>query len=301
MRSLFLFAALTSVVVFAKPPAKPAAPPPPEQAEAADDADEGADEPLPEGMTYGPTKVQLGANAELNVPADTIFADAKATKQLLEKGGNIANGREVGSLLSGSASTIFEFEDIGYVKDDDKDALDADKMLTALREGQEEANEELKRRGLPQLELTGWTVKPHYDEATHNLEWAPLVRNKDNGHETVNYNVKLLGRRGVMTVTLLVSPDKFDAAMPAFRESLTGFSFVKGEDYASWTKGDKVAEYGLAALVTGGVIAVAAKSGLLGKLIKPLLVALAAAGAWIKRLFSGGAKKNSIVDSDQQR
>lgn len=272
------------------------------QAPAPEAEDEGAPEPLPPGMVEGPTKVRLGINAELFVIEGDVFGDAAVAKRLLEQGGNLISGREMGILLGREASVIFEFDEVGYVKDDDKDQLDADKMLETLREGQDRANEELKRLGRPELELPGWQVKPHYDEVTHNLEWAPLVRNKQTGKETVNYNVRILGRRGVTEATLLVSPDKFEAQLPWFRAALKGFSYVAGEDYASFRQGDRIAEYGLAALVTGGVVAVAAKSGLLARLWKFILVGLIALGTGIKRLFGGGETKaqTSVVQADQQ-
>jgi uncharacterized membrane-anchored protein len=274
--AVLLFAA----PALAKPPAQPK-----HDAPQADEASADAAEGLPSGMTSGPATVKVGEGATLQVPEGAVFGDAAATKAMLEKSGNLSSGQEVGMLLSDAAEVIFEFDPVGYVKDDDKDALDADKMLASLRENQEEANTQLKSLGRPELEIARWQVKPHYESSLHNLEWGPVVKNKQNGHETVNYNVRLLGRRGVMEVTLLVGPEKLDQQLPWFRSTLKGFSFEKGEDYASFRSGDKVAEYGLAALVTGGAVAVAAKSGLLGKLWKLIVAGLAAAGVALKRLF----------------
>lgn len=251
-------------------------------------------------MTEGPAKVSVGSNAELQVPEGIVFGDAQVTKDILERSGNLVSGQEVGILLNGKSSVVFEFDPVGYVKDDDKADLNADEMMKSLRESQEAANAQLKARNLDELELTRWQVTPHYDDATHNLEWAPVVRNKKTGNETVNYNVRILGRRGVMEVALLVSPEAFEAELPGFRNSLKGFSFAQGEDYLAWVKGDKVAEYGLAALVTGGAVAVAAKSGLLAKLFKPLIVAALALLAGLKRLFTGN-KATSVVENDQNR
>lgn len=302
-RFILALLCLSAPAALAKPPAKPAPAPAPAQGtpdKGEADAEAEADEPLPAGMTEGPAKVSVGTNAELQVPQGAIFGDAKVAKDILERSGNLTNGREAGILLNGDSSVIFEFDPVGYVKDDDKADLDADKMLATMREGQESANQELKRRGLDELELTGWQVPPHYDQATHNLEWAPLVRNKKSGKETVNYNVRMLGRRGVMEITLLVPPEKLEAELPGFRAALKGFNFSQGEDYMSWIKGDKVAEYGLAALVTGGAVAVAAKSGLLSKLFKPLIVAAVALLAGIKKLFTRN-KATSVVENDQHR
>jgi uncharacterized membrane-anchored protein len=294
-----LAALLLAVPAVAQTP--PSDPPPTEAAAPEAAEDEVAPEALPPGMVAGPATAKLGSQAELRVGDDSIFGDASAAKRILEESGNLTSGRELGILLGKDATVIFEFDEVGYVKDDDKDALDADKMLASLREGQDAANEELKRLGRPELELSGWQVKPHYDEATHNLEWAPLVRNKANGNETVNYNVRILGRRGVTEATLLVTPDKFQAQLPWFREALKGFQYASGEDYASFRQGDKIAEYGLAALVTGGVVAAAAKSGILARLWKLIVLGVVALGGLLKRLFGGGkTEEASVVQADQQ-
>ncbi len=288
--SFFVFALLWVGPAFAKPPTKPTKPAAPaaepsKQVDGDDDEEDGP-QALPPGFSEGPVKVKVGQNAELQVPDKAFFADPDATRKLLEKGGNLTSGRETGSVLTDDAQVIFEFDSVGYVKDDDQDALDADKMLASLREGQEEANAELKKLGRSELEIDRWQVKPHYDPASHNLEWGPVVKNKQTGHETVNYNVRLLGRRGVTEVTLLVSPETLDTQLPWFRDMLKGFTYQQGEDYAAFRSGDKVAEYGLAALVTGGAVAVAAKSGLLGKMFKFIVAGVAALGAGLKRFFT---------------
>ncbi len=301
LRLLAACALLVSSAVLANP--KKPAPTPAEPAPSAEgqpaEGEAAANEPLPPGMTPGPAKVKLGHNAEIQVPEGVVFGDASIAKKIMEQSGNLVSGQEAGILLLEGSTVLFEFDDVGYVKDDDKDKLDADKMLSSLREGQDEANKELAKLGRPQLELPRWAVKPHYDDATHNMEWAPVVKNKENGHETVNYNVRLLGRRGVMEATLLVKPEGLETELPIFRQTLKGFAFNAGEDYASWRDGDKVAEYGLAALVTGGAVAVAAKSGLLGKLWKLIVAGIAALVAGAQKLF--GKKDTTVVSQDQQR
>jgi uncharacterized membrane-anchored protein len=74
-----------------------------------------------------------------------------------------------------------------------------------------------------------------------------------------------------------------------------GFQFSTGNRYAEWVKGDKVAAYGLTALVAGGVGAAAAKSGLLGKLWKAIVLGAVAVAAALKRFLASifGSKENS--------
>jgi uncharacterized membrane-anchored protein len=182
---------------------------------------------------------------------------------------------------------VFEFEDSGYVSDGEKGDLDAAALLESIQTGNKWGNEERRKRGWAEYNVVGWQEEPHYDERTNNLSWA--IIGESEGHRTVNRSVKLLGRRGVMTVTLVASPDELPAAMPAVDTLLAGYRFRPGNAYAEYVSGtDKLAEYGLTALVVGGAGAALIKSGLLAKFWKPLVVALAAMGAGIKRFFMGG-------------
>ncbi|MGA9520990.1 MAG: DUF2167 domain-containing protein [Myxococcaceae bacterium] len=239
------------------------------------------------GFKPGPMKAKVGPQADMEVPEGFLYTDASGSKTFLEATRNIPSGREVATLFHEKDGffIIFEFNPVGYVKDDDKDELDADAMLESLREGQREANKILERRGDSTLTVAGWHTTPHYDEASHNLEWGTLLHASD-GNSSVNYNVRLLGRRGIMEAALVADPEQMGAALPELRNVLTRFAFNQGEDYASFRAGDKVAEYGLAALVTGGAVAVAAKSGLLARFGKFILIGLVAIGAAVKRLFS---------------
>ena len=184
----------------------------------------------------------------------------------------------------------FTFNEVGYVKDDEK--LDADEILSSVREGTEQGNAERRERGWDTLNVLGWSFKPQYDNQLNSLEWAILLETATAKAKVVNYNTRLLGRRGVMEVTLVSSPETLDASIADFKRLMPGYSFNAGEKYAEFQPGDHVAEYGLAALITGGAAAVAAKKGwfaaigvFLVKAWKLLLVGLVAFGAGLRKLF----------------
>jgi uncharacterized membrane-anchored protein len=160
---------------------------------------------------------------------------------------------------------MFRFSDDGHVKDDDKDKLNADKILRTIRDGTEAANAERKRRGWPAMGVVGWQQPPAYNKATQDLEWA--VIGKSEGERVINYNTRILGRRGVMEVKLVVSSEELEANLPLYRELFGTFEYKAGERYAEYRPGDKLAKYTLTALVAGGAVAVAAKTGLLGTLV----------------------------------
>src|SRR6478735_2867612 len=230
----------------------------------------------------------LGNIANLDVATGYRFTGNQGTVKLMEAYGNLTNGKELGyiSPLDMGWFAVFEFDDCGYVKDDEKDNLDADKILNQLKEGQEAANKELVKRGMQSLQVLGWQTPPFYNPKTHNLEWAIRLRSGDAG-SVVNYKTKLLGRRGVMDVVLVCDEAEMPTIIPEYQKLLKGFAFKKEESYASFSKGDKIAEYGLTGLIVGGGLLVAAKSGLLTKLLKPILVGIVAVGAFLKRIFVG--------------
>ena len=254
----------------------------------------------------GPAKARLENIAQIDVPVGDSFIDGKGTRALMRAMGEPTTGRELGLLspTNNDWSVVFEFSDIGYVKDDEKDKLDADKLLESIKRGTAEANKERQRAGTPPLEVVGWEVPPKYDPATHNLEWA--IRATSEGRAVLNYNTRLLGRKGVMEVVLIVDPEKLPETLPVFRGLLAGYSFSSGETYAEYRPGDKVAKYGLAALVLGGAAVGAAKLGLLAPLLvflkkgwKLIVVAFAALAASLKKFFSKlfGRKSESGMSS----
>jgi uncharacterized membrane-anchored protein len=234
----------------------------------------------------GPTEGRLGSVAVIKVPEGQAFLDGPGTRRFLELTGNPPrDGRY--TLAADNWFAIFFFEDSGYIKDDEK--LDADALLTTLRESDRRGNEERKRLGMRALHTDGWLVPPHYDSGTRRLEWGLRLRG-DDGAVVANYTIRLLGRRGVMHAILVTEPETLDRDIAQFRQVLAGYDFVSGERYAEFRAGDRVAEYGLAALVLGGAAAVATKSGFLkafGKLIVVGVVALGAAVAAAFRRLRG--------------
>ncbi len=238
-----------------------------------------------------PAQGQIAGRATINLDNHLAFLDASNTNQFLTLLGNLP---QTDSFTVSSSDmhwfSIYRFRDEGYVKDDEK--IDADALLKTLKENNLAAQEERKKRNLPGLLLEGWAIPPRYDPATKRLEWATMLRT-DSGEKTVNFTTKILGRRGHMDVILVSSPESLERDIVDFKTSLKGFDYVPGERYSEWTQGDKVAAYGLGALVLGGAAALATKKGLwavIGTFLagawKLVAAAAVAVLAGIKKLFS---------------
>lgn len=248
----------------------------------------------------GPTTVTVGSVAKLQLPEGFEYVGADGAQALMELYGNPPDSSLLGLVKPSDEASdwlvTFQFDDIGYVKDADKEAIDADGLLEGFREGIPSQNEARRSMGLSELRGLQWSDQPFYDPETKNLTWG-LNAAFDDG-DSINYDIRMLGRSGVMSATLIGSPEGYKAAVPQVKQVLSGFEFSEGNKYAEWKPGDKVAAYGLAGLIGGGALAVAAKSGLLAKLgllfakggkviILVIIAVLAGIGSIFKKIVGG--------------
>ena len=254
----------------------------------------------------GPTVGKLGDVAQINIPEGYRFTGKEGALKVMEITQNPASGRELGVIIpipkEGEHTwfVIFEFEDTGYIKDEEKDKLDADAILKSLKDGTEDSNKIRAQKGWKAYHVVGWSQAPFYNPATHNLTWSIRGQEEGSPAENVNYSVRLLGRRGTMSADLVLNPNQVGSAVPEFEKLLTGFSYLAGQKYSEFRAGDKVAEYGLTALIAGGAAAAAIKSGLFAKLWKfivlgfvALLGAIKKFFAYIKRMIKGEAAQQT--------
>lgn len=206
-----------------------------------------------------PSVGAIGSIARMGLAPGLMFLDSSSTSRFLQLNGNPPRDNEYAVAPQDFAwFAVFSYDDSGYVKDDEK--LDPDALLTTLQRQNEAGIAERRQLGLPILHLQGWAVVPHYDKTTHRLEWGTRLTGDDGG-VTVNYTIRLLGRSGVMSAVLVSDPGTLEQNVTNFKKSLTGYSFVPGQTYSEFRQGDRVAAFGLGALIAGGAAAAAAKAG----------------------------------------
>ena len=186
---------------------------------------------------------------------------------------------------------VLSYDEDGHVNDDDAAKIDYADLLKQMQEGTRASSQERVKDGYPSVELVGWAAKPSYDRTTHKFYWAKEIKFGDNvSGNTLNYNLRILGRGGVLVLNVVAGIAQLHTVEAAVPEILRMADFDSGQRYADYTPGtDKVATYGLAALVAGGV---AAKTGLLKGVLVALLamkkfvvMGVVAFGAFLRRLF----------------
>lgn len=247
----------------------------------------------------------VGGKAKIKLSDDFRFLDpANARKVLVDIWNNPPEAGSVTGMIvpkginfldENGWAAIIQWKEEGYVKDSDFEGTDFNKMLAQLKEASAEASKERVRRGFPPMELTGWATPPHYDKQTHKLYWAKSY--KVNGpDQQLNYDIRVLGRAGFLEISILSAMSQLHDIEAKAPTILGMVDFTDGNRYADYKAGtDKVAAYGIAGLIAGGVLA---KAGFF-KLIwvgilaakKFIIIAVVAIGAWIKRML--GARKQA--------
>ncbi|MBT9456224.1 MAG: DUF2167 domain-containing protein [Burkholderiaceae bacterium] len=259
----------------------------------------------------GPQDVALAQQAALKLPAGYSFIPQPHATQLLNAMGNPGQDERLQGLIfpQGDAGWFMtvRYEAAGYIKDDDAKDWKADELLQSYREGTAESNKEREKLGMPALEILGWAETPKYDSATHRLAWAMSSRQKGStaqDEQGVNYNTYVLGREGFFSMNLVTGLKELPEHKPAATTLLNALNFDAGKTYADFNAAtDKVAEYGLAALVVG---VAAKKLGLIAlvlafvaKFAKIIFIAVVAFGGVLMK-FLGRRKAASAAAGDAE-
>ncbi len=160
-------------------------------------------------------------------------------------------------------AVFLTYEDDGHVDDSEAAEIDYADLLKDMQQGTEDANPERKKAGYPELHLVGWAEQPHYDTTAKKLYWAQHLKGSE-GQDSLNYDVRVLGREGVLSMNAVASMDQLEQVKQDMRPLIEIAEFNEGYRYAEFNpKTDRMAEYGLGALIAG---AAAAKLGLFAKI-----------------------------------
>jgi uncharacterized membrane-anchored protein len=238
--------------------------------------------------------------ASLQVPGQFRFLNgADANTVLVRLWGNPPQTEPLGMLVPANTlplsrecwAVIISYEEQGYVKDKDAEKINYDDLLKQMKESAQSASKEREKKGYPSIEIVGWAAPPRYDQSTHKLYWAKEIHFGNETKNTLNYNIRILGRRGVLVLNSVAGMSQLPEVERNTPAILSAVDFNSGNRYADFNpaSGDKVASYGIAALVAGGV---AAKLGFfkgLWVLIlgakKFIIIGIAAIAAWFRKLF----------------
>ncbi|WP_438002832.1 DUF2167 domain-containing protein [Sorangium sp. So ce321] len=241
-------------------------------------------------------KVTVGDNlAELDVPEAFRFTGPEGARKVLEAWGNPPGSDALGMLFPAGLSpmaddswgVVISYVEEGHVDDDDAKDIDFGELLAEMQKDTSERNLERQKAGFPAVRLSGWAEPPHYDPASKKLYWAKALEFDGNKDGTLNYSIRVLGRKGVLELNAVSGMRQLATVRSEMQSVLKFVEFKPGNRYEDFNEDiDQVAAYGIGALVAGKV---AAKAGLFKGLLAVLLASkkLVVAGL---AAAAGGAK-----------
>ena len=244
------------------------------------------------------------AVATLHVPDDFFYLNPQAASTVLVDVWGNPPGQNTLGMLMPAGVTPFEpdswavtisYEEDGYVSDDDAENIDYADMLSQMKDEIRVASVEREKQGYGAIELVGWAEQPFYDKTTHKMYWAKELRFGHNTETTLNYNIRVLGRKGVLVLNFIAGMQQKALIDERLSTVLAMAEFDQGSRYIDFDPDiDTVAAYGIGALVAGKVIA---KTGFLAVILIFLkkfgIIILIAGGAFVKKIFTGRSKAKS--------
>ncbi len=275
-----------------------------------------SEEQFLDSLNFRSGKVVLGGNlATLNLPDNMVFLDGDdAERVLVQAWGNPPDKKPplgmilpkgVSPLAEESWAVTVEYEESGYVSDEDAADIDYNDMLKDLQQSAEEDNKWRAENGYEPVSIVGWASAPHYDAEGKKLHWAKEVQFGDSDEHTLNYNIRVLGRKGVLVLNFIAGMHQLPQIEQNVPAVLAMTDFNDGNRYADFNPDlDKVAAYGLGALIAGKA---AAKVGLFAAalvLLKKLWILPVLLIGWIWRRITGKkseAQSAPVEPQEQQQ
>jgi uncharacterized membrane-anchored protein len=208
-----------------------------------------------------------------------------------------------GPLDPDSWAISLRYAEEGYIDDDDAESIDYDELLEGMKKDAEAVNPARIENNYPPIYLIGWAAKPYYDAANKKLHWAKEIQFGDGPSEvnTLNYNIRILGRKGYLVLNAIGGMDQFDAINKEIDKVLASVEFVDGYKYSDFNpKLDKVAAYGIGGLIAGKVLAKAGILGILAKFGKLIILGIGAALGAIWKLFTGRKKTTETAQPENK-
>ncbi len=244
------------------------------------------------------------AKAHFNLDDQFLYLDQADARRVLEDmWGNPPDESVLGLIVPRSPAltdddswaVVVTYSDDGYVSDEDASKIDYSELLQTMQEEIRDGNPERVKAGYGSLDLVGWAVPPRYDAGSKKMYWARELAFNDQDHHTLNYDIRVLGRGGYLSLNAVAGMNSLDTVRAGMERLLPMTEFDAGARYADHNPStDKIAAYGVASLIGGGLAAKAglfAKLGLvLAKFWKLLLVGLVLLGGGLKKMFGGKDK-----------
>jgi uncharacterized membrane-anchored protein len=248
-------------------------------------------------LSYQTGKITLAGIGELNVPKGYRYLNKKQGEYVLtDLYGNPSDTTILGLLVPddrgvlGDSTWVFviQYDAIGYVKDDDADDINYDDLLEEQKKETKEGNPQRLKEGYPSIEFIGWAAAPFYDKEKKTLHWAKELKFGDAADNTLNYNLRILGRKGMFVMNAVGGMAQLSNVKAGIEPVIGCITFKDGNKYSDYLPDvDNVAAWTIGGLVAGKILAKVGFFVLILKFWKIIAVSVVAAGAGVRKWWNG--------------
>ena len=263
-------------------------------------------EQIEKSLTYETGKIILGKDlAVLQVPAGYRYLSAKQSQYVLSQlWGNPPDSTTLGMLFPENQGPFHEnshaieisYSEEGYIDDSDAKDLDYTDLLAEMQSDVRDGNPARVQAGYPKVELVGWASPPFYDANTHKLHWAKELNFESSETNTLNYNIRILGRKGYLVLNVIGDINVLPAIKMNIKPVLASVDFTKGNRYSDFNPDiDEVAAYGVGGLIAGKVLAKVGFFALFLKFWKVIITVVMAAFYYIRKKFFGEKETGTAI------
>lgn len=244
--------------------------------------------------------------ATLNVPKGYQYLDPEQSNYVLTELWGNPPSPTLGLLFpentgpySASYAIEISYSEDGHIDDEDAKDIDYDEMLEEMKKDALAANIERKKQGYPAVTLMGWASAPYYDEATKKLHWAKELKFEGTELNTLNYNICVLGRKGMLMMNVISDMEHLPAIKNDMNQFLGSVKFNSGNTYADFDpEVDQVAAYGVGALVAGKVLGKVGFWALAAKFWKVIVFAVVGAFSVFRKRIAGLFRKKEEAPAE---
>jgi uncharacterized membrane-anchored protein len=261
---------------------------------------------IEQSLEYKTGVIELeSGNATVTVPKGFQFLDkTQSIYVLTDLWGNPPDSSVLGMLVPENKGVLsndswvftISFDEMGYVKDDDAEDIDYDDLLEEQQNEMKEANPERIKQGYQPIDFVGWASDPHYDKDKKILHWAKELKFGEDSLNTLNYNLRVLGRKGIFMLNAIASMKELPEVQSSIDNVIASVEFKDGHKYSDYIPDvDNVAAWTIGGLVAGKILAKAGFFVVLLKFWKVIALAVTGGGAALWRKLSGRRKEDEIA------
>lgn len=194
-----------------------------------------------------------------------------------------------------------EYDEIGHVEDDDADDINYDDLLTEMQKETIEENKERQKEGYEPVTIIGWAAKPYYDKDRKILHWAKEIKFGKSSINTLNYNVRILGRKGVLVLNAIATENELPLVQKDINKVLDIVQFNDGYKYEDFDSNvDEVAAWTIGGLVAGKVLAKVGFFALFAKFGKLIVLGFLGFFGAFKNKVKGWFSKNKNTENEEE-